>query len=60
MKLRYEDVAHVEMASVRDRLAEQPTLALTTPRGPLYIAPSGVGVAREVVAFLRTAAESER
>jgi hypothetical protein len=56
VKLRYADVSRVEMALVPDRLAKQPTIDVSVPRGRLYIAPSGPGVAREVLELLRPVA----
>jgi hypothetical protein len=56
VKLRFEDVDGVEMATTRDRVNKQPTLELTIRGGSLYIAPSGAGVAREVLELLRPGA----
>jgi hypothetical protein len=53
VRVRYDDVRRVEMAPVRDSVAKQPTVEVTVPRGRLYIAPSGSGVAREVLELLR-------
>src|SRR3954470_15001299 len=58
VKLRYRDVALIAMSSFRDRLVKQPTLQVTARRGPLYIAPSGVGVAREVLEMVQGARNS--
>ena len=55
VKLRYRDVRRVAMSSFRDRLVQQPTLQFSVRRGPLYIAPSGAGVAREILEMVQAA-----
>lgn len=55
VKLLYRDVGRVAMSSFRDRLVQQPTLQFTVRRGPLYIAPSGAGVAREILEMVQEA-----
>jgi hypothetical protein len=56
LSLLYRDVTRAEMAPVGKRLSDRPTVALTAAtRGLLYIAPVGMGVAREVLDLLQLA-----
>lgn len=55
LKLLYCDVIRADMAPVGRRLRNRPTVALTSSRGLVYIAPAGVGVAGEVLELLQLA-----
>jgi hypothetical protein len=51
----FQDVLSAEMAPVRKRIGDRPTIALTTVHGVLALAPTGMGVALEVLDVLRAA-----
>lgn len=53
LKMLYRDIEHVEMAPQAARLGHRPTIALEGATRSLYLAPSGVGLAREVLGLLQ-------
>jgi hypothetical protein len=53
LRVLYQDIVHVEMAPRGSRLGHRPTIALEGAKRSLYLAPSGLGLAREVLGFLQ-------
>jgi hypothetical protein len=49
----FQDVLGAEMAPVKQRIGDRPTIALTSVHGVVALAPAGVGVALEVLDVLR-------
>jgi hypothetical protein len=58
LRVFYRDLLGAGMARVGQRIDKRPTVALGSGRGPLWIAPVGVGVAREVLALIHSALET--
>jgi hypothetical protein len=51
----FRDLLSAEMAPVKQRIGNRPTIALTSAHGVLALAPTGMGVALEVLDTLRAA-----
>jgi hypothetical protein len=51
----FQDVLNAEMAPVKQRIGDRPTIALTSVHCVLALAPTGMGVALEVLDALRAA-----
>jgi hypothetical protein len=62
LRVLYRDVLKADMAAPSERVGGLPTVGLTLKNGLLAIAPPGAGLARELLAHLRTGslAGSER
>ena len=55
LKVLYRDVLKADMAAPAGRVGGRPTVALTLRNGSLAIAPTGAGLAREVLGLLQSA-----
>lgn len=53
--LRYRDLLKTEMAPSKERIGGRPTILVMSGSGSLYIAPTGAGLAREVLGLLQGA-----
>jgi hypothetical protein len=51
----FQDMLSAEMAPVKQRIGDRPTIALTSVHGLVTLAPGGVGVALEVLDALQAA-----
>jgi hypothetical protein len=58
LRVFYRDLLGAEMARVGQRIDKRPTVALGSGHGLVWIAPVGVGVAREVLALIHSALET--
>lgn len=54
LRILYRDVLKVHMAAPAARVGGRPTVALTLKNGALAIAPTGAGIAREVLGLLQS------
>jgi hypothetical protein len=52
----YHDLRGAELAPVKQRIANRPTVTLTSAHGAVSLAPAGIGAAREVLRTLRESA----
>jgi hypothetical protein len=55
LRVLYRDIVRVDMAPFGARLDDQPTIALTGTNRSLYLAPAGLGLAREILGLLQLA-----
>jgi hypothetical protein len=53
LSVRYRDVLKAEMATPEARVEKRPTVAVNGSSGALFIAPNGLGLAREVLGLLK-------
>jgi hypothetical protein len=51
----FQDVLNAEMAPVKQRIGDRPTIALTSVHGVVALSPTGMGIALEVLDALRGA-----
>ena len=54
LRVLYRDVLKADMAASAARIGGRPTVALTLKNGVLAIAPTGAGLAREVLELLQS------